>query len=243
MGRKAKYSEEIKIKACKDYDEGNFSFNDIAKMIGTAKEVVRRWYLKYKEHGSSVFKASNKQRLYSKEFKLTVIQASISGKLSQSYLAAKYNITTGLVSNWVNKWYNGIEIKGYYTKGDVYIMKPRKTTFEERLDIAKWVIANDMDYKAAAEKYSISYARIYKWTTTYINEGEGALESKKRGPKPRLEIDENDLTEIEKLKLELEKEKSLRERSELELEVLKKKEEFEKELHYQKLGMNQNTRR
>lgn len=243
MGRKAKYSEEIKIKACKDYDKGLSSFNDIAKVIGTAKEVVRRWYLKYKEHGSSVFKSSNKQRLYSKEFKLSVIQANISGKYSQSYLAAKYNITTGLVSNWVDKWYNGIQIKGYDTKGDVYTMKPKKTTFEERLDIAKWVIANDMDYKAAAEKYLILYARIYKWTRTYIREGEGALESKKRGPKPRLEIDENDLTEIEKLKLELEKEKSLRERREFELEVLKKKEEFEQEFHYQKLGRNQNTRR
>ena len=242
MGRKAKYSEEIKIKACKDYDKGCFSFNDIAKMIGATKSVVCRWYLKYKEHGSSVFKTSSKQRLYSKEFKLSVIEANISGKYSQSYLAAKYNITTGLVSNWVNKWYNGIEIKGYYTKGDVYTMKPRKTTFEERIDIVKWVIANDMDYKAAAEKYSVSYARIYKWTRTYINEGEGALESKKRGPKQRLEINESDLTEIEKLKLELEKEKSLRERRELELEVLKKKEEFEKEFYYQRLGMNQNTR-
>ena len=66
MGRKSKYSEEIKIKACKDYDKGNFSFNDIAKIIGTAKSVVHRWYLKYKEHGSDVFKTSNKQRLYRK---------------------------------------------------------------------------------------------------------------------------------------------------------------------------------
>lgn len=49
MGRKAKYSKEVKIKACKDYDKGYFTFNDIAKMIGIAKEVVRRWYLKYKE--------------------------------------------------------------------------------------------------------------------------------------------------------------------------------------------------
>ena len=147
MGKRTKYSEEIKTKACKDYDKGHFSFNDIAKMIGTAKSVVRRWYLKYKEHGSSVFKTSNKQRLYSKEFKLCIIEANISGKYSQSYLAAKYNITTGLISNWVNKWYNGIQIKGYDTKGDVYTMKPRKTTFEERLDIAKWVINKLGAYK------------------------------------------------------------------------------------------------
>ncbi len=39
MGRKAKYSKEVKIKACKDYDKGDFTFNDIAKMIGTARSV------------------------------------------------------------------------------------------------------------------------------------------------------------------------------------------------------------
>jgi len=30
MGRQSKYSKEVKIKACKDYDEGMESFNSIA---------------------------------------------------------------------------------------------------------------------------------------------------------------------------------------------------------------------
>lgn len=33
MGRKAKYSEEVKIQACKDYEKGNLSFTDISKKI------------------------------------------------------------------------------------------------------------------------------------------------------------------------------------------------------------------
>lgn len=74
MGRKVKYSKEVKIKACKDYEKGDVSFNDIAKKIGTAREVARRWHLKYKEHGPSVFEISNKERLYSKQFKLSIIE-------------------------------------------------------------------------------------------------------------------------------------------------------------------------
>lgn len=56
MGGRPKYSKEIKIKACKDYENGRTSFYIIADEIGTTKEVVRRWYLRYKEHGSSVLK-------------------------------------------------------------------------------------------------------------------------------------------------------------------------------------------
>ena len=128
-----------------------------------------------------------------------------------------------MVSNWVNRWYNGIEIKDYDPKVDVYTMKSRKTTFEERLEIVKWVTENDMSYKDAADKYSITYALVYKWTRTYINKGAEALKYQKRGPKPKSEIDESNLTEVEKLKLELEKERALRKRREFELEVLKKK--------------------
>ncbi len=102
-------------------------------------------------------------------------------------------------------------------------MKYRKTTFEERLEIVKWVIENDMSYKDAADKYSITYAPVYKWTREYINKGPEALKYQKRGPKKRPQITESNLTEIDRLKLELEKEKALRKRREFELEVLKKK--------------------
>lgn len=49
--RNSKYSKEVKIKVCKDYEKGYASFKEIADEIGTTKEVVRRWYLAYQEHG------------------------------------------------------------------------------------------------------------------------------------------------------------------------------------------------
>lgn len=234
MGRKSKFSEEAKIKACEDYEKGKGSFASIAGEIGTTKETIRIWYLKYKEYGPDVFETSNRNRSYTKEFKLSVVEEYISSKGSTIDLAIKYNIAVGMLSNWVNKWYNGIEIKNYDPKGDVYTMKSRKTTFEERLEIVKWVIENNMSYKDAADKYSITYALVYKWTRAYIDKGPDGLRYQKRGPKPKSEIDESDLSEIEKLKLELEKEKALRKRREFELEVLKKKEEFERKLRSQK---------
>lgn len=234
MGRKTKYSKEEKIKACEEYKKGNISFNGIAEMIGTEKSVVRKWYLRYKEHGPSTFETSDKNCSYSKEFKLSVIEEYTSGNYSMPDLSAKHNISDGVISNWVNKWYNGIEIKDYDPKGDVYTMKSRKATYEERLEIVNWVIENNMSYKDAADKFSIPYALVYKWTRAYIDKGSEALKDQKRGPKPKSEIDKSDLTEVEKLKLELEKEMALRKRREFEIEVLKKKEEFERKLRYRK---------
>lgn len=234
MGRKQKFSKEVKIKACRDYEEGKFTLKEISKKIGAVEETVRLWYLTYKEHGPIAFETSNKSRSYSKEFKLTVVEEYISGKYSQPDLAAKYNISTSLIRKWVNKWYNGIEIKDYDPKGDVYTMKSRKTTFEERLEIVKWVIDNNMSYKGAADKFDITYALVYKWTRAYLDKGKEGIKYQKRGPKPKSEVDESNLTEVEKLKLELERERALRKRRELELEVLKKKEEIERKLRSRK---------
>lgn len=220
MGRKAKYSKEIKIQSCKDYEEGNLSFKGISAKIGANEEVVRRWYLRYKEHGPNALDSSSRNQSYSKEFKLSVVEEYTSGKYSMPDLAAKYNIAYSVVRRWINKWYNGIDIKDYDPKGDVYTMKSRKTTFEERLEIVQWVIDNNMSYKDVADMFSIIYALVYKWTRAHIDKGPEALKYQKRGPKTKSEVDESDLTEIDKLKLELEKEKALRKRREFELEVL-----------------------
>ena len=56
-------------------------------------------------------------------------------KYSLADLSAKHNIDTKVICSWVNKWYNGIEIKDYSPKGDVYTMKSRKTTYEERTKV------------------------------------------------------------------------------------------------------------
>ncbi|WP_162265495.1 helix-turn-helix domain-containing protein, partial [Abyssisolibacter fermentans] len=86
----------------------------------------------------------------------------------------------------------------------------------------------------AADKYQIKYALVYQWVQKYKKDSVKGLEHKKRGPKTKSIVDENSLSEIEKLKLELEKERKLREHAELTVEILKKKEELEKKLRSRK---------
>ena len=226
MGRNLKYSREEKIRVCKAYDNGKGSFRSLAKEIETAFSVVRSWYLEYKIHGEFAFDHSERNKSYSKEFKSHVVLTYLSGKYSLHELAALHKLSLGLVQKWVSNHYNGIENKGYDPKGEVYTMKSRKTTFEERLKIVKWVIANDMNYKEAADKHAINYALVYQWVKKYLTDGEDGLKHKKRGPRAKSKIDESTLSEVERLKLELEREKALREKAEFRLELFKKKEEF-----------------
>ncbi|WMJ78884.1 MULTISPECIES: transposase [unclassified Sedimentibacter] len=85
MGRKVKYSKEVKIKACKDYEKGHTSLQGIADEIGTTREVVRQWYLRYKEHGPNALDSSSRNQPYSKEFKLSVVEEYTSGTYALVY--------------------------------------------------------------------------------------------------------------------------------------------------------------
>ena len=55
MGRKNKYSKEIKIKVVKEYIKGIKSLGNIAYDLGCHKETVRGWVMMYKEYGADIF--------------------------------------------------------------------------------------------------------------------------------------------------------------------------------------------
>ena len=55
MGRKAKFSKEVKIKACEKYRKGKGSFGSIAKEVGCNESILRKWYHDYINHGESIF--------------------------------------------------------------------------------------------------------------------------------------------------------------------------------------------
>jgi transposase-like protein len=234
MGRKPKFSKEVKIQACKSHEKGNGSFESIAKEVGCTESIMRLWYQTYSIHGSKTFDSNHTNRSYSKAFKISIVESYLSGEYSLSGLSAKYMIAYSMVQRWVNTYNNGIELKTYDPKSEVYTMKSKRTTFEERLEIVNWVIANGMNYKEAASKFQIKYALVYKWTREYMKDGAEALKYKKRGPKSKSVVAEGSLSEIEQLKLALEREQALRKRAEFELEVLKKKEEFERKNRFRK---------
>src|SRR5690554_6589382 len=101
-------------------------------------------------------------------------------------------------------------------------MKARRTTFEERLEIVKYVLDHDKNYKQAAEKYLLPYSLIYNWTNKYLKYGEDSLKYQKKRPRPK-DFIPDDLSEKDKLRRENELLRRQLEYIKLENQVLKKK--------------------
>lgn len=231
MGRKSKYSKEMKLEIVKRYLKGE-SATALANEYGMSRgmnDTIRKWAHKYEAIGERGFNSSNTNKTYTKELKERVIEEYLKGRISLEGLANKYNISSSeIVRCWVLKYNSGIEIKDYNPKGEVYTMKSRKTTYEERLEIVQYVIANDYDYKGAADKYSVAYANVYQWVLKYNQFGEKGL-SDRRG-RPSTSISKKEFTEVELKDLEIEKLKRELERSKMVIEVLKKNIEIQERM-------------
>ena len=246
MGRKPKYSKELKLEIVKRYLKGE-SAKALANEYGMPKSLsdkIIKWSHKYEIYGESAFENANQNKSYSKELKEKVINDYICGLGSTEYLANKYDISTSeIVRKWIIKFNNGIEIKDYDPKGDVYTMKSRKTTFEERLEIVNNVLSHDNDYKGAADKYSVPYANVYIWVKKYNERGEDGL-SDSRG-RPSTNGPKKGLTEAEKKDIEIEKLKQELKRKDMVIEVLKKNIEIQERMERDSrlLGKKINTKR
>ena len=246
MGRKLKYSKELKLEVVKRYLKGE-SPSALAHEYGLSKssyKKVFRWVRRYEALGEKAFEHSSMNKTYPKELKQQVINDYLSGVDSIDGLANKYNISTDeIVRQWVIKYNKGIEIKDYDPKGDVYTMKSRKTTFEERIEIVNYVLSHDNDYKGAADKYSVPYANVYKWAKKYNEYGEDGL-SDLRG-RPSSKEPKHELTDLEKKDAEIEKLKQELKRRDMVIEVLKKNIEIQERMERDSrlLGKKTNTKR
>ena len=240
MGRNIKYNAELKINICRRYLNGE-SATLLANEYGVPHmETIIGWVRRYEILKDNAFTSFNKNKAYSAELKRKVIAEVLKGNESIPTIANKYNITSKtIVIRWVKKYNKGMEIKDYNPKGDVYTMKSRKTTFEERLEIVNYVLANDYDYKGAADKYTVSYASVYNWVKKYNEFGEDSLKDSRGRPSSNcstkeLTLEEKQAIEIEKLKNELK-------RKDMVIEVLKKNIEIQERLERDSRSLNKRT--
>ena len=246
MGRKVKYSKELKLEVVKKYLEG-IVLSELSRMYRVPNyngKPILMWVNKFRVLGERAFETSKTNKAYSKELKILVIKEYLSGKNSLEELANKYNISSAeIVRKWVLKYNNGIEITDYNPKGDVYTMKSRKTSFEERLKIVKYVLDNNNDYKGTADKYGVPYANVYNWVKKYLEHGETGLRDSRgrtssNTTKKELTVEEQQALEIESLKAKIK-------RLELHNELLKKKMEYEDQMEkdFQNFVKNLSTKR
>lgn len=100
----------------------------------------------------------------------------------------------------------------------------RKTTQVERIEIAQWTIANELNYVEATKHFNVSYGQVYAWVKKFKQGGEAAL-ADRRG---KAKEDNGQLSEIDRLKLENKRLQARLTRISTEVAVLKKLQELER---------------
>ncbi|MBC2459258.1 MULTISPECIES: helix-turn-helix domain-containing protein [Clostridium] len=213
-----------KLQAVKEYLDGKGSYDSIAKKYGVTSAPFRKWIAKYRTFGESAFIRTGHNACYSSAFKHKVVNAYICGEGSLQELAVKYKIPSNdTISKWVLK-YNGHEkLKAYGAGGKTIMIKGRKTTFEERVEIVQYCIAHEHNYKETSEKYQISYQQARGYTVKYEKVGIDGLQDRRGKCKPEAEMNE-----LEKLRAENKILRAEKERAEMEVSFLKKLEEIER---------------
>lgn len=99
----------------------------------------------------------------------------------------------------------------------------RKTTLEERKEIAEYCLAHAKDYKGTAALYDVSYSQVYSWVQKYLCKGVESLTDNRGRHKTDDEVDE-----LERLRRENTRLKRKLEERDMTVELLKKAKEFER---------------
>ena len=104
----AKYSFEFKKMIVDAYIRGEKSCTYLAHKYGIkSHEQVRRWIKNYQEFGDDGLRRSRKNKTYSFEFKLHVVELYLTSELSYQELAMSQGINNNtLVVRWVNDFRN-----------------------------------------------------------------------------------------------------------------------------------------
>ena len=223
MARKSNILPELKIKAVKEYLDGEGSISNIASRYGVTKSSFKRWLAKYKATGVNGFNQKHNNS-YTEEFKINVVRSYLLGEGSYPEVALKYKIPShSTVIKWVSLYNSHERLNNHKIGGSPIVTKGRKTTYEERVEIVKNCIENNYNYEETSQKYKVSYQQVYSWMSKYNEGGIEALQDK-RGK--RKSIDE--MSELEKLRAQNKLLEAENKRKQMEIDFLKKLEEIER---------------
>ncbi|WP_369680707.1 IS3 family transposase [Bittarella massiliensis (ex Durand et al. 2017)] len=212
-----------RIRAVKEYLEGEGSQEEIAKRYEVDRASLREWIARYQVSGDSLMWEQKRTR-YTEALRSRVVKEYLEGKGSQRELCKKYGISTRrILQGWL-MCYNvqeGTQKGG--DKGENRMNKGRKTSLEERIEIVSYCIRNGKNYMKAAEKYKVSYSQVYQWVKKYEEYGANGLLDRRGRRKQFCEM-----SELEKLQAEVRLKEAEVKRLEMENDLLKKLSALEK---------------
>ena len=232
MPQKQKLEFEVKIALVRRCISGEIGLEAAGREAGVDSSSIRRWMAKYEAEGTDAFLPQKRNRTYSPELKIKVVEEYLAGLESVLDLCKKYKISDQRVVNrWIKKYNaHGDFYSVKFSGGGSYMKQGRETTQEERIRIAKECFASGKNYGEMAQKYNVSYQQVRNWTLRYEELGEAGLEDR-RGKRKK---DQTPRTELEAAQIEIEQLKYQLHVAEMERDLLKKLDEIVRRDAYHK---------
>ncbi len=163
MSKRSPISLDVKLDVVKRCLQHDSNPHYEAKQLGIDNETVKDWIRKYEAEGYEGLKESRAWKVYSRELKQAAIRDVLSGTYSIREATKQYHISDkSVLKKWISKYTSREELKPT-RKGKSGMNKGRKTTFEERVEIVQYTLANQLDYQKAMKKYDVSYQQVYAW--------------------------------------------------------------------------------
>jgi len=223
MKKYSRLSAEEKLELITPILNGSISAKGAEKKYKIYESTLRTWIRKYNEAGLYGLETGKGWKQYSEELKTQAVEDVLVRGMPQRSVVRKYEISdASVLRRWI-KWYNSGKQLEATSSGRVgtIMTAGRKTTLEERIEIAQYTIARNLDYKSAMERYKVSYQQVYSWVNKYKDGGAESLKDN-RGRSKAIE----ELSEVELLRLEVKKLKARNEYLEMESAIEKKLEEL-----------------
>ena len=223
--KKGKISFKTKLDAVKAYQNKEGSLKSIANNYKVHESAFRKWVMIYESQGEEGLMPSKTHKYWDKEIKLNAVHEYITGNVSLRDICKKYKISTDtILLRWINVYNKDRKrLKTTKSGGKKLMIKARKTSFDERIKIVNFCVANRKNYALTMEKYKVSYQQIYSWVRKFEAKGIDGLIDNRGKSKP-----ETELTELERLKLENKMLAARNAELEMENNIIKKLQEVER---------------
>lgn len=226
MSQKGRLPAEDKIRLVEMYLAGEIGVSEVERKYGINHKSLYRWVQRYQTRGASGLEETDQVRQYDPMLKKQAVEEYLSGVGSLDAICRKYDISdNAMLRKWIRKHTNHEEFRQPHSGGAIYMVTGRKTTWEERVDIVSYCLAENKDYGKTIERYEVSYQQIYGWVKKYEQHGvEGLVD--RRGKRK----DEASMNDIERLQAQIKLKEAENLRLRMENDLLKKLEELERGL-------------
>ncbi|MDF9300135.1 transposase [Weissella fermenti] len=219
---RSKYSPKEKLKMIESYQKSSLSMRAFALSNNVGLNALHNWLRLYANFGMEGLSESPDNQKYSKEFKRKVVQAYLSGEGTLRELTRRFKLRSdSQISDWVSKYNGNQELRSSGAGTRRVTMASRKTTFEERVEIATYAIEHDRNFTHSSEEFKVSYQQVRSWV---LKVEAGGFEALRDGRGRKKTADE--LSEMDKLVLENKRLKAELKAQQMKLDLAKKLQEI-----------------